>query len=51
MPLDWPLTCGVEGGRRLAISWRAVLMRLRRPCSAILWDVRLEVRFVERVSG
>jgi hypothetical protein len=26
-------------------------MRFRRPCSAILWDVRFDVRFVESDAG
>jgi hypothetical protein len=38
-------------GRRACISCRAMLMRLRRPCSAILWEVRFEVRLVEREVG
>ena len=42
---------GVDGGNKAAISCNAVLMRFRRPCSASLCEVRLEVRFVERFSG
>ena len=38
-------------GSNAAISWSAVLMRFRRPCSAILWDVRLLVRFSDKASG
>lgn len=38
-------------GKSAAISKRALLMRLRRPCSAILCEVRFDVRFVERASG
>lgn len=40
-----------EEGKRAAISCSALLIRLRRPCSAILCEVRLEVRLVERASG
>lgn len=40
-----------EGGSKVCISWRAVLILLRRPCSAILWLVRLLVRFVESSEG
>lgn len=47
IPLGW----GVDEGSKEAISCRALLMRLRRPCSAILWEVRFDVRFVERASG
>ena len=39
------------GGRSADISCRAWLMRFRRPCSAILCDVRLLVRFSDSVSG
>lgn len=46
-----PLGLGVEGGSRAAISCNAVLIRFLRPCSAILCDVRLEVRFVDKASG
>jgi len=38
-------------GRSDCISRRASLMRLRRPCSATLCDVRLLVRPVESESG
>lgn len=52
-PPDWLLEpiVGIVGGRSDAISWRAVLIRFLRPCSAILCEVRLDVRFVERASG
>lgn len=40
-----------EEGKRAAISCSALLILLRRPCSAILCEVRLEVRLVERASG
>lgn len=52
-PPDWllePFVAG-GGGRSDAISWRAVLIRFLRPCSAILCEVRLDVRLVERASG
>ena len=60
----WQLTIGVPiveteperaltwgEGRRACISFRASLMRFRRPCSAILCEVRLEERPLERESG
>ena len=52
-PPDWLLEpfVGVCGGRSDAISWRAVLIRFLRPCSAILCEVRLDVRLVESASG
>ena len=40
-----------EDGNNAAISCSALLMRFLRPCSAILWDVRFDVKFVERASG
>lgn len=46
-----PFVDDVDGGSSAAISCNAVLMRLRRPCSASLCEVRLDVRLVERVSG
>lgn len=42
-------SCGE--GSRACISCSAVLMRFRRPCSAILCEVRFEVRFVESDVG
>lgn len=52
-PPDWLLEpfVGIGGGRSDAISWRAVLIRFLLPCSAILCDVRLDVRLVESASG
>lgn len=49
-PLN-PLLVDAGGGRREAISWRAVFMRFLRPCSAILCEVRFEVKLVESASG
>lgn len=42
---------GCGDGRRACISCSAVLMRFRRPCSAILCEVRFDVRFVESDVG
>jgi hypothetical protein len=41
----------ISCGNRAAISCRAVLIRFRRPCSAILWLVRLLVKFSDKASG
>ena len=57
LAFEVPLGFGVvglripAGGSRASISLRALLIRFLRPCSAILWDVRFDVRLVERASG
>lgn len=54
LPADVSLSLppfATAAGSRLAISCRALLMRLRRPCSAILCEVRFELMLVESASG